>query len=171
MTCPSWVAQSFLELYGVIQGCCPCNQIGQFSVIVVFILSALWWMKIRGLWKLPDDRDWLRGNLGLGLMKEAMLSKSFDKFCVDGWSGNVPSLFFELWPNYGGDKKDTGDLLLKVLFMLCCTQCRQTCSRPPLTHASVEDSWTLISKSGSVSCGVTASISWVGCAQGFVCAL
>ena len=82
-----------------------------------------------------------------------MLSKSFDKFCVDGWSGNVPSLFFELWPNYGGDKKDTGDLLLKVLFMLCCTQCRQTCSRPPLTHASVEDSWTLISKSGSVSVG------------------
>ena len=29
-----------------------------FSVIVVFILSALWWIRIRGLWKLPDGRDW-----------------------------------------------------------------------------------------------------------------
>ena len=26
----------------------------------IFILSALWW--IRGLWKLPDGRDWQRGN-------------------------------------------------------------------------------------------------------------
>ena len=32
-----------------------------FFVIVVFILSSLWWRKIRGLWKLPDGRDWLRG--------------------------------------------------------------------------------------------------------------
>ena len=28
-------------------------------MIVVFILSALWWIRIRGLWKLPDGRDWL----------------------------------------------------------------------------------------------------------------
>ena len=28
-----------------------------FFVIVVFILSALWWRRIRGLWKLPDVRD------------------------------------------------------------------------------------------------------------------
>ena len=27
------------------------------SVIVVFILSALWWIRITGLWKLPDRRD------------------------------------------------------------------------------------------------------------------
>ena len=32
---------------------------------MVFILSALWWRRIRGLWKLPDGRDWLRGKLGL----------------------------------------------------------------------------------------------------------
>ena len=34
-----------------------------------------------------------------------------------------------------------------------CTQCLQHCRRPPLTHASTRDSWTLTGKSGSVSCG------------------
>ena len=33
------------------------------SVIVVFILSSLWWIRIRGLWELPDGRDWLWGKL------------------------------------------------------------------------------------------------------------
>ena len=37
----------------------------------------------------------------------------------------------------------------------------QTCTRPPPTHASTRDSWTLMGKSGSVSCGVTAPFSWV----------
>ena len=32
-------------------------------MIVVFILSALWWRRIRDLWKLPDRRDWLREKL------------------------------------------------------------------------------------------------------------
>ena len=45
--------------------------------------------------------------------------------------------------------------------MHCYTQCPQPCSRPLLTHASARDSWTLTSKSGSVSCGVTAPFSWV----------
>ena len=35
------------------------------------------------------------------------------------------------------------------------------CSRPPLTHTSARDSWTLTGKSGSVSYGVTAPFSWV----------
>ena len=29
----------------------------------------------------------------------------------------------------------------------------QPCSRPPSTHTSAGDSWTLMGKSGSVSCG------------------
>ena len=41
-----------------------------------------------------------------------------------------------------------------------CTQ-SQPCSKPPLTHASTRDSWTLTGKSESVSCGVTAPFSWV----------
>ena len=60
---------------------------------MVFSLSALWWRRIRGLWKLPDGRDWQRGKLGLVLMGGAMLSKSLIQFSVDGW-GCVPSLLF-----------------------------------------------------------------------------
>ena len=62
---------------------------------MVFSLSVLWWRRIRGLWKLPDGRDWLRGKLGLVLMGGAMLSKSLTQFSVDGWSC-VPSLLF-IW--------------------------------------------------------------------------
>ena len=39
------------------QGCDPFDQFDYFSVIVVFILSALWWMRKRDLWKLPDGRN------------------------------------------------------------------------------------------------------------------
>ena len=47
------------------QDCGPCDQFSLFSVVVVFILSALWWMRIRGLWKLPDGRNRLWGKQGL----------------------------------------------------------------------------------------------------------
>ena len=55
-----------------------------------------------------------------------------------------------------------------------CTQCLQHCRRPPLTHTSTRDSWTLTGKSGSDLWGLMESLllspgSW--CAQGFVCAL
>ena len=46
---------------------------------------------------------------------------------------------------------DNGDLFQKFPWIQCQTQCPQPCSRVPLTHAS----WTLVGKSGSVSCGVT----------------
>ena len=67
-----------------------------------------------------------------------------------------PPSLFDLRPNYGGGNEDNGDLLQKVLCRHCLIQCPQPCSRPPLTHASTRDSWTLTGKSGSVSCGVTA---------------
>ena len=49
---------------------------------MVFSLSSLWWIRglsyliwrIRGLWELPDGRDWLWGKLGLVLMGWAILS-------------------------------------------------------------------------------------------------
>ena len=47
------------------------------------------------------------------LMGGAMLSKSLIQFSVDGWSC-VPSLWFDLRPNYGGGHEDNGDLLQKV---------------------------------------------------------
>ena len=59
----------------------------------VFHSVALWWRRIRGSWKLPDGRDWLKGKLGLGLMGRAGLSKSLIQFSVDGWTC-VSSLLF-----------------------------------------------------------------------------
>ena len=85
------------------------------------------------------------GNLGLILMGGAMLSKSLIQFSIDGW-GCVPSLLFDLRPNYGGGNDDNGT---------------QPCIRPLPTHSATGDSWTLLGKSGSVSCGVTAPFSWV----------
>ena len=41
------------------------------------------------------------------------------------------------------------------------TQCPRPCSRPLPTYASPRDSWTLMGKSGSASCGVTSPFSWV----------
>ena len=89
-----------------------------------------------------------------------MLSKSLVLFSVEGW-GCVPSLLFDLRPNYDGDNEDNGDLLQKVPCRHCYTQCPQPCSRPLPTHSSARDSWTVTGKSGSVSCGVTAPFSWV----------
>ena len=45
-------------------------------------------------------------------MGETMLCKSLIQFSVDGW-GCVPSLLFDLRPNYGGGNEDNGDLLQK----------------------------------------------------------
>ena len=94
-----------------------------------------------------------------------MLSKSWIQFPVDE-QGYVPSLLFDLRPNYGGGNEDNGDLLQKLPGTHCHTQCPQPCRRPPLTHSSAGDSWTFTVSSGSVSCGVTAPFSWVLVVQG-----
>ena len=103
-------------------------------------------------------------------MGGAMLSKSLIQFSVDG-QGCVPSLLFDLRPNYSGVNEDNGNLLQKVPCMHCCTQCPRPCSRPPLAHTSAGDSWTLPGKSGSVSCGITDPFSWVLVHTGSVWAL
>ena len=93
-------------------------------------------------------------------LPEAMLSKPLIQFSIEG-KVCAPSLLFDLRPNSGGGNENNGDLLQKVPGTLCSTQCPQSCTRPPPTHASARDSWTLIGKSGSVSCGVIALFSWV----------
>ena len=57
------------------------------------------------------------GKLGLVLMGRAMLHKSLIQFSMDG-QGCVPSLLFDLKPNYGGVTEDNGDLLHKDLYCL-----------------------------------------------------
>ena len=78
---------------------------------------------------------------------------------------------FDLRPNCGGRNEDNGNFLQKAPCRHCCTQCPQTSSRPLLTHASTGDSWTLVGKSWSISCGVTVPFPGSSCAQAFVCAL
>ena len=42
-----------------------------------------------------------------------MFSKSLIKFSLDGW-GCIPTLLFDLRPNYGGGNEDNGDLPQKI---------------------------------------------------------
>ena len=74
-----------------------------------------------------------------------MLSKSLIQFSVDRWEC-VPSLLFDLRPNYGGRNENNGDLLQKVPCMHCCTQCPNPAAGPcqptpppetPYTHGQV----------------------------------
>ena len=67
-----------------------------------------------------------------------MVSKSLIQFSVDGW-GCVPSLLFDLRPNYGEGNEDNGDLLQKAPCRHCCTACPWPRSRPPLTHTSTRE--------------------------------
>ena len=96
-THPSWgPCMAWLIVSWATQRCDPCDHFGYSSVIVIFIveamrlkflllLSALWWMRIRGLCKLLDGRDWLLGKLSLALVGRAMFSKSFIQFSANGW--------------------------------------------------------------------------------------
>ena len=72
---------------------------------------------------------------------------------------SLPSIY--LGPNYGGGNENNGDLPQKIPRMYCYTQCPQPCSRAPPTYTSTRDSWTLLGKFGSVSCGIIAPFSWV----------
>ena len=112
------------------------------------LMEASWWERLT------------EGETGSCSNGGCILSKSLIQFSVDG-QGYVPFLLFDLRPNYGGGNEDNGDLLQKVPCTYCHTQCPRPCTRPPPTHASTGDSWTLTGKSRSVSCGVTTPFSWV----------
>ena len=139
------------------------NVLDKAVVQVIRLVSFLWlWFSLcllieknKRLMMLPDGRNWLRRKLGLILLGRAMLSKSVIQFSVVGWAC-VPSLLFDLTPNYGGGNEDNEDLFQKVPCTHCCTQTPQSGCRPLPNHASSRDSWTLTDKSGSVACRVTA---------------
>ena len=134
---------------------------------MVFLLSALWWRRIRGLWKLTDGRGWLWGKLVLVLLGGPILRKSLIQFSVDGQSC-VSFMLFALRPSYGRGNEDNGNA---TSFKSSWIQCPWSCSQPLSTYASTRDTWTLTGKSGSVTCGdmLLPSGSW--CTWGFVCAL
>ena len=116
---------------------------------MVFDLSALWWRRIRGSWKLPDGRDWLRAKQGIVLMGRAMLSKSLNQLSVDG-RDCIPSLFFDLRLNYGAGNENNSDLLQNVPYKKCSNQCLWPCSRQLLTHTFADPhgpSWASLGQS------------------------
>ena len=164
MTSLPWAAlHDMTQFHWVRQSYGPYDQFDYFSVIVIFILSALWGIQIRGLWKLSDWRDWLWRELGPVLMGRAMLSKCLIQFSLDG-RGCVPALLFDLRPNYGGGNEDNGDLLQKVPCSHCHTQCPWSCCRlTPPGHSQASLGQSLV---GSLLLSPRSC-----CAQGFVCAL
>ena len=97
-----------------------------------------------------------------------MLSKSLIQFSVEGW-GCVPSLLFDLRPNYGGGNENSDDLLQKVP----CTATLSTPNPaaghrwpiPPLKTPG--QSWASLGQ--SLVGSLLSSGSW--CTQSFVCAL
>ena len=78
-------------------------------MIVVFILSALSWIRIRGLWKLPDGRDWLWGNLGLILSTEnwcwSWNSNTLTTWCEEVTYWKRPWCWARLKAGGEGDKR------------------------------------------------------------------
>ena len=69
-------------------------------------------------------------------MGGAMLSKSLIQYSVAG-QGCVPSLLFDLRPNYGGGNEDNGDLLQKAPGNTAALRPRtlqQATTDPALTH-------------------------------------
>ena len=129
---------------------------------MVFSLSALWW-RIKGLWKLPDGRNWwgVGGWLGLILMGGTMLSRSLIQFSVYGWSC-VPSLLF-IWGQTTVEVMKTTVTSFKRSH--ACTSTFRAPSPAAGHHwlmAPLETPrQSVTGKSGSVSCGVTAAFSWV----------
>ena len=75
-------------------------------------MEASWWERLT---------EGETGSCSNGQDHQAMLSKSLIQFSVDG-RGCVPSLLFDLRPNYGGGNEDNVILLHKVLCRYCHTQ-------------------------------------------------
>ena len=55
------------------------------------LLSALWWRRLRGLYKLPYERDWWWEKPVLALVGRALLSRALIQLSADEW-GCTPSL-------------------------------------------------------------------------------
>ena len=136
---------------------------------MVFSLSSLWWRRIGGLWKLPDVRDSLRGKLGFVLMGGAMLSKLLIQFSVDGWSC-VPSLLLTQGQTMVEVMKIMATFFKGPMHVLLHSV-PQPSSRPPRTHTSAGDSWTVTGKSGQSLVGSLLLYPGSWCTQGSVCAL
>ena len=114
-------------------------------MVVLFLLSAHWWMRIRGLCKLPYGRDWLWGKLGLALAEGP---------CSVNLSPNSLLMAGAVLPPCS---LTWGQTMVPAhcVSQDCCCQSPWLCRRPLSTHSSTGDSQTHTGKSDSISCGVT----------------
>ena len=116
-------------------------------------------------WKIPRTEE--PGGLYSSGSKEsdasfmggAMLSKSLIQFSVDG-QGCVPSLLFDLRPNYGGGNEDNGTSFKRFHAGSAALNAPDAAAGP-IDPRLRRASWTVMGQSGSTSCGVTALFSWV----------
>ena len=97
-----------------------------------------------------------------------MLSKSLIQFSIDGL-GCVPSLLFDLSPNYGGGKEDN-----RRLFKRCGALLHSVPATLQQATASPRLCWRLLDTHGEVGQSLVGSLplspgSW--CTQGFISAL
>ena len=76
------------------------------------LMDTFWWERL-------TERE--TGSCSDG---RAVLRKTLNQFSVDG-RGCVPSLLFDLKPNYGGSDEHNDDLLQMVPCMYCYIQCPQ----------------------------------------------
>ena len=99
-----------------------------------------------------------------------MLNESLIQFSVSG-QGCVPSLLFDLRPNYSGGNEDNGDLLQKVPWTHCYTQCSYSaaghCQPMPMPETPGH-SWASL---GQCLVGSLLLSPWSWCVQDSVCAL
>ena len=132
-------------------------------------MSVLWWMRTRGLWKRPDESDWL----GLTLVSGALQSKSLIQFFADRWD-YVPSLCFGPRSNNGRDNGSYGDFLQKnlrqptvapgLLYLVPLNPQQSTCPTLPLETPGYSQASLTHFPLGSL---LIAPGSWN--TQGFVC--
>ena len=124
-------------------------------------------MRLRGLSKLPDGRDWWREKLVLLLVGRAMLSKTLIHIFVDGW-GSAPPVSCLVWGNPAlGSVSSMVGLMVTSKRAYAKGSLKDSCSHAPVPMAS-HCQTTLHGRpsntkrrSGSVSCGVIAPFAWV----------
>ena len=89
-------------------------------------MTHLSWVALHGMAHRFIELDKADGETDQGgnwvlLIGRAMLTKSLIQFSIDG-QDCVPSLLFDLRPNYSRGNEDNGDILQKVPCTHCCTQ-------------------------------------------------
>ena len=125
------------------------------------------WGYLRGLCKLPDERDWWWVELSVALVGSAQYNFNLLVYWWVGLSSLPVGCL--AWGNRALEATDSlvglmatlGGLMPRSTSQNFCCQCPCPCSEPQPPPASAGDPPILGGRSGSVSYGVTAPSPWV----------